>query len=277
MARRWTYPHRRPGRPPIGHEVRELILRLARENPSWGYMRVAGELRKLGIAVSAPSVRNTLAKAGGPPAPQRDRLSWRRFLQAHADSILACDFFTVDTVWLRRLYLIVCLNVGSRRLEYVACTRKPNTAWMLVAVHQDGNPDFPVICECLLQRRFHAPVDVHGVRCAERGGRQRCSAAVQRAAAHPRRTWDSTRRGWQTPQPFDDGDALWEAVCAHELEGVVARRRGSRYLPGERGWIKTKAVTTGGRNWSARAGRRFAGATVCRLFNLAPRAPSRSL
>ena len=114
--------------------MRELILRLARENPSWGYMRVAGELRKLGIAVSAP-VRNTLAKAGGPPAPQRERLSWRRFLQAHADSILACDFFTVDTVWLRRLYLIVCLNVGSRRLEYVACTRKPNTAWMLVAVH----------------------------------------------------------------------------------------------------------------------------------------------
>ena len=131
VARRWTYPHRRTGRPAIGREVCELILRLARENPSWGYLRIVGELRKLGIAVSATSVRNILGKAGVPPAPQRDRLSWRSFLQAHADSILACDFFTVDTVWLRRLYVFVFLSVGSRRIEYVACTSKPNTAWML--------------------------------------------------------------------------------------------------------------------------------------------------
>jgi len=131
VARRWAYPHRRPGRPPIGHQVRELILQLARENPSWGYMRIAGELRKLGVPVSATSVRNILARAGVPPVPQRDRLSWRRFLQAHADSILACDFFTVDTVWLRRLYVLVFLYVGSRRVEYVACTSKPNRAWML--------------------------------------------------------------------------------------------------------------------------------------------------
>jgi transposase len=101
VARRWTYPHRRPGRPPIGREERELVLRLARENPSWGYLRIAGELRKLGITVSATSVRNILASAGLPPAPQRDRQSWRRFLRAHGESILACDFFTVDTVWLR--------------------------------------------------------------------------------------------------------------------------------------------------------------------------------
>jgi putative transposase len=69
VVRRWTYPHRRPGRPPIGREVRELILRLARENPSWGYLRIVGELRKLGIAVSATFVRNVLADAGLPPAP----------------------------------------------------------------------------------------------------------------------------------------------------------------------------------------------------------------
>src|SRR5436190_6500588 len=73
VARRWTYSHRRPGRPPISRSVRELILRLARENPSWGYLRIAGELRKLGIAVSTSSVRNILAKAGVPPAPRRDR------------------------------------------------------------------------------------------------------------------------------------------------------------------------------------------------------------
>jgi putative transposase len=72
IARRWTYPHRRPGRPPISREVRELVLRLARENPSWGYLRIVGELRKLGVALSATSVRNILAVAGLPPAPQRD-------------------------------------------------------------------------------------------------------------------------------------------------------------------------------------------------------------
>jgi transposase len=92
VARRWTYPHRRPGRPPIGPDVRELILRLARENTSWGYQRIVGELRKLHITVSATSVRNILANAGMSPAPQRDRQSWRSFLQSHADSILACNF-----------------------------------------------------------------------------------------------------------------------------------------------------------------------------------------
>jgi putative transposase len=74
-ARGWTYPHRRPGRPPIERRVRELILRLARENTSWGYVRIVGELRKLGIKVSATLVRSVLAEAGIPPAPQRDRQS----------------------------------------------------------------------------------------------------------------------------------------------------------------------------------------------------------
>jgi putative transposase len=75
IARRWTYPHRRPGRPPISREVRELVLRLARENPSWKYLRIVGEPRKLGVALSATSVRNILAVAGLPPAPQRDSQS----------------------------------------------------------------------------------------------------------------------------------------------------------------------------------------------------------
>jgi hypothetical protein len=117
VARRWTYPHRRPGRPPIGREVRELILRLARENGSWGYLRIVGELRKLGIDVSAAFVRSVLATAGLPPAPERDRETWRTFLRANGESILACDFFTVDTVRLRRLYVLVFLSIGNRRIE----------------------------------------------------------------------------------------------------------------------------------------------------------------
>jgi hypothetical protein len=131
VARRWTYPHRRQGRPPINREVRELILRLARENSSWGYLRIAGELRKLGIAVSASSVGNILTRAVLPPAPQRDAQSWRSFLRAHGESILACDFFTVDTVWLRRLYVLAFITIGSRRIEYLAITSKPSTTWML--------------------------------------------------------------------------------------------------------------------------------------------------
>jgi hypothetical protein len=111
--------------------VRELVLRLARENPGWGYLRIVGELRKHGITVSAGSVRNVLARAGLPPAPRRDSQSWRRFLRAHGESILACDFFTVDTVWLQRLYVLVFLSIGSRRIEYFACTSSPTTAWML--------------------------------------------------------------------------------------------------------------------------------------------------
>jgi putative transposase len=110
--------------------VRELILRFARENSSWAYLR-AGELHKLGIAVSASSVRNILARAGVPPSPRRDAQTWRSFLRAHADSILACDFFTVDTVWLRRLYVLAFISIGNRRIEYFAVTSRPDTAWML--------------------------------------------------------------------------------------------------------------------------------------------------
>ncbi len=131
VARHWTYPHRRPGRPPIDSEVRELILRLARENSGWGYVRIVGELRKLGIDVSATLVRNLLKAAGVPPAPRRGQLDWRSFLRAQAATTLACDFLTVDTVLLRRLYVLVFICIGSRRIEYVACTSTPDGAWML--------------------------------------------------------------------------------------------------------------------------------------------------
>jgi transposase InsO family protein len=108
-----------------------LIVRLARENRGWGYMRIVGELRKLGIDVSATLVRNVLKDAGIPPAPQRGRLDWRSFLRKHAATTLACDFLTVDTVLLRRLYVLVFIHVGSRRIEYMACTSNPDGAWML--------------------------------------------------------------------------------------------------------------------------------------------------
>jgi putative transposase len=131
VAQHWTYPQRRPGRPPTDGEVRELVLRLARENSSWGYLRIVGELRKLGIQVSATLVRNVLRAGGVPPAPERGQLGWRSFLRQHAATMLACDFLTVDTVLLRRLYVLVFICIGSRRIEYVACTSNPDGAWMM--------------------------------------------------------------------------------------------------------------------------------------------------
>ncbi len=87
-------------------------------------------MRKLGITVSATLVRNVLRRAGVPPAPERAASSWRAFLRQHGNSILACDLFTVDTVWLRRLYVLFFVSIGTRRVEYVACTTNPDTGWM---------------------------------------------------------------------------------------------------------------------------------------------------
>jgi transposase len=101
VAQRWTYPQKKPGRPQLERPRRELILRLARENPHWGYQRIVGELKSLGLAVSPTTVRKVLVRAGLPPAPERIHQSWRSFLRQQAASTLACDFFTVETLGLR--------------------------------------------------------------------------------------------------------------------------------------------------------------------------------
>jgi putative transposase len=102
VRRRWTYPHRR-GRPALAAELRELVLRLARENPAWGYRRIHGELSRLGYGAGASTVWTILRRAGVDPAPKQLAVSWRQFLRAQANGVLAVDFFTVDTVFLRRL------------------------------------------------------------------------------------------------------------------------------------------------------------------------------
>ena len=103
VAKRWTYP-RRVGRPGIRREVRGLVLRLTRENPRWGYQRIPGELKGLGVAVSATTVRTWLRASGLGPVGTRRGVSWREFVRAHRHSMLAVDFFTVETAWLQRLY-----------------------------------------------------------------------------------------------------------------------------------------------------------------------------
>lgn len=104
VARKWTYPQRRSGRPPTDPAIVALVLRLARENSSWGYERICGELKNLGYRVSGATIRRILKRAGLGPAPRRADDRWRDFIRAHAAGALACDFFSVDTVLLRRLY-----------------------------------------------------------------------------------------------------------------------------------------------------------------------------
>ncbi len=102
VAGAWTYPHRGTGRPPLDQELQQLIVRLARENPRWGYQRIKGELQRLGIRVSATAIRTTLRRHGLDPAPRRTATTWRAFLRQQAAGMVACDFFAVDTIWLRR-------------------------------------------------------------------------------------------------------------------------------------------------------------------------------
>ena len=128
VRRRWTYAGRRPGRPAVAEEIRELVLRLARENPRWGYQRIVGELAGVGVRVSATTVAKILRQAGVSPAGARAQLSWREFLRAHADSMIACDFFTVETLWLGRLYVLFFLELGSRRVHLRRLHREPRRA-----------------------------------------------------------------------------------------------------------------------------------------------------
>jgi putative transposase len=131
VRRKWTYrSSRRPGRPPLDPGLRELILRLARENPRWGCVRIQGELRKLGIRVGATTVRMLLRASGLGPAPRRSGPTWSEFLRSQAHSIMACDFFTVETVWLRTLYVLVFIELGSRRVHVTASTAHPSSAWV---------------------------------------------------------------------------------------------------------------------------------------------------
>jgi len=130
VRRKWRQSPARRGRPPVSAEVRAIVLRLARENPRWGHRRIGGELARLGLRVSPTTVRRLLARTKLGPAPRRSGPGWREFLRAQASSIVACDFFTVESVLLRRYYVLFFIAHADRRVWLAGCSTNPTGGWV---------------------------------------------------------------------------------------------------------------------------------------------------
>jgi transposase InsO family protein len=133
VRRKWTYRRRNAGgRPPLAAEVEALLLRLATENPRWGYGRLQGELAKLGHTLGRSTIRDALKRRHVPPAPLRGQraVTWRAFLGRHRDAVLGCDFFTVETVFLKTMYALFFIELGTRRVHLAGCTAHPTAGWV---------------------------------------------------------------------------------------------------------------------------------------------------
>jgi putative transposase len=133
IRRRWTYPAKGRTRPTLEPEAVDLVLRLARENPRWGYVRIVGECRKLDVRVSATSVRTILRRHRLGPAPRHGGPTWAQFLRVQAAGTLACDFLTVETVGLTRLYVLFVIELDHRRVHLAGVTAHPTGAWVTQA------------------------------------------------------------------------------------------------------------------------------------------------
>src|ERR671931_1826160 len=194
VRRRWTHEGRRRGRPPLLAQTRRLILRLAAENPSWGYKRIHRELLGLGISLSASSVWNVLRRHGIEPAPRRASVSWREFLRQQAAGIVECDFFTVETLWLRRFHVLFFIELARRRVYLAGVTASPNGAWV---VQQARNLVMTLTAEehrpirdrdCKFTAGFDEVFRAEGIRVI------RTPIAAPRAKAHAERWVGSVRR-----------------------------------------------------------------------------------
>ena len=140
VARKWTHTgRRRPGRPPTAAAVKKLILQMARDNPGWGHRRIQGELARFGHQVAPSTVWEVLNAAGIDPAPRRSAPTWRQFRSAQAHGIIAGDFFAVDTAVLKRIYVLVFIEHGTRLLHLAGVPANPTGTW----VTQQGPGTWP--------------------------------------------------------------------------------------------------------------------------------------
>jgi transposase InsO family protein len=133
VRRKWTFARRsQRGRPRADPELEALVLRLARENPGWGYSRIHGELRKLGLRIGRSTVRDMLKRHQVPPAPERARngTTWRQFLARHRHQVLACDFLVVESLRLKAIYVLFFIELGTRQVHLAGCTAHPTGAWV---------------------------------------------------------------------------------------------------------------------------------------------------
>ncbi len=138
VRRKWTYKStKKRGRPPIRKELERLVVRLANENPRWGYGKIHGELNKLRYKISRSSIGNILSRYGIVPAPVRNGGSgWKQLMSNYKGQILACDFFTVETVWLKTLYVLFFIELGTRRVYFAGVTSNPDRLWVTQQARQ---------------------------------------------------------------------------------------------------------------------------------------------
>jgi len=199
LARRWTYPRRDPGRPPVASSVAELIVRLARENATWGYRRIQGELARLGVWVAGSTVWQVLQRTGVSPAPRRASETWRAFLLAQAAGIIACDFVTVDTVFFRRLYVLVFIELQTRIVHVAGVTAHPTGAW---GTQQTATSSSCSPTERLRRASSSGTGTLSSPQPSTRCSARRASGSSAPRCRHPRRT-----RSW----------SAGSAVCAESV------------------------------------------------------------
>src|ERR1019366_564001 len=186
-----------PGRPPLDADGRDLVGPLGRENPRWGYQRIRGELLKLGIRISATTVRTILLRAGLDPAPRRAGPTWAEFLRSQASGILATDFFSVETIGLKTLYVLFFIELATRRVHLAGVTAHPDSAWVTGAGEEPRHRRAALRCSVPPARPRHQVL-----------GTLRCGAPRRGRPGHP------------NAGPGTSGERLRGALCENRAPRV---------------------------------------------------------